>query len=628
MQARGAPSKLSRWRAKQSEAAARRAQRARGGSSGEGWHLVVYVFGLGAVCLLLLQLIVTIFRSNDPADTLSNGLESKLRAEASRENRLGGGISGGGGGGLISGDQLAPGPEPDVEGLAHRIADALAPFQTKYLESIGAPLPPCDPQDVVWADFEPGFLSGCPKIGCKVFDTLEEAKAACAADESCGGITKTGGSLELRYSRDPQDSEHGEVSSVRSVCKRKSNAIEVWDAFRRTVETALNEDDNLHLSTTYEAREDDSIFMAISTYRDTTCPDTLRGAFMSAKHPEKLFVGIVQQNCNVQNCFTGTGWGHTRKWVPQDGPDVDCAEAFCAEFPEVCRKQVRILRLGERESYGPFFGRYLNSKLYRGENFYVQIDAHTEFRADWDYWLIDQMRRTKSYPYSVISNYPPAGDPKKTGRWAAPNGYTEPSPSALCGCTFEDAGGTHHTVRLRETPRSIAENVDTSVPHHSAFVAAGFFVAHGSIVKNVPFDPFLPYLFMGEEISLTIRFWTGGYDIYGPAINVLRHEYVRKESPKFWESISMVFSNGGLHNGLTDLIIPRVQNLVGWKDEPPRSESVFTRKDEFGCGNKRSSYQFVKAMQIQIRSLRQTAPTWCLHGTDMPEDVRAWKENT
>lgn len=603
---RSGPSKLSHWRAKQSEAARRRR-----GDNHEGWHLVFYVFGLGGLCVLMLQVVVTIFRSAEPDGGTVFGTNDALRgARADLDNAM-------------SGNTL-PKAHPDVVALAKRVADALAPFQTTYLESIGVETPSCAPEHVHWSALQPGYLAACPKSGCRMFTDLDEAKAACAQEEDCGGVTKSGESFETRQSRSIVDSEHGEMSAVRSVCKRASNALEVWEAFRETIEQALDDEEELHLNTVYPTREDGSIFLAISTYRDITCPDTLKGAFMSAKNPEKLFVGIVQQNCNVDNCFTGTGWGNTRKWVHQEGPDVDCIEAFCKEFPEVCHKQVKILRLGERESYGPFFGRFLNSKLYRGENFYVQIDAHTEFRQDWDYWLVDQMKRTPSYPNSVISNYPPGGDPRRIGKWPAPTGYNEHTPSALCGCNFEDAGGTHHTVRLRETPRTFSRDVDNSVPHHSAFVAAGFFVAHGSIVANVPFDPFMPYLFMGEEISLTIRFWTSGYDIYGPAINVLRHEYVRKESPKFWESVTMVFKNGGIHNSLTDLIIPRVQHLVGWKDEPARTESVFARADQFGCGTKRSALQFVKVMQIRVRSLRQTAPSWCVHGTDMPAKLAQW----
>ena len=55
---------------------------------------------------------------------------------------------------------------------------------------------------------------------------------------------------------------------------------------------------------------------------------------------------------------------------------------------------------------------------------------------------------------------------------------------------------------------------------------------------QVPFDPFLPWIFMGEEISMSARLWTAGYDIFSPTINVLNHYYVRRHYPKFWESVN------------------------------------------------------------------------------------------
>ena len=157
----------------------------------------------------------------------------------------------------------------------------------------------------------------------------------------------------------------------------------------------------------------------------------------------------------------------------------------------------------------------------------MQIDAHTSFRHKWDALLIEQMRKTPSYPKTVISNYPRTGDPSSTRRWAAPSQWgwwrwaRESTPAALCACSFEDAGAGRLTVRLQQKTRKLAWGVDKTVPRRSCFVAAGFLMAHGSIMNEVPFDPFMPYLFMGEEISLSVRFWTSGYDIYAPAIDVL-----------------------------------------------------------------------------------------------------------
>jgi hypothetical protein len=58
-----------------------------------------------------------------------------------------------------------------------------------------------------------------------------------------------------------------------------------------------------------------------------------------------------------------------------------------------------------------------------------------------------------------------------------------------------------------------------------AFVGAGFFIAIADFLVDVPFDPFLPWMFMGEEIALSIRAWTHGWNIYAPRKNLIGHQY-------------------------------------------------------------------------------------------------------
>ena len=77
-----------------------------------------------------------------------------------------------------------------------------------------------------------------------------------------------------------------------------------------------------------------------------------------------------------------------------------------------------------------------------------------------------------------------------------------------------------------------------AVAKYAPFVAAGFLFAPASFLHEVPFDPFLPYIFMGEEISMSARLWTAGYDIFSPTVNVLNHYYVRRHYPKFWETVN------------------------------------------------------------------------------------------
>ena len=62
-------------------------------------------------------------------------------------------------------------------------------------------------------------------------------------------------------------------------------------------------------------------------------------------------------------------------------------------------------------------------------------------------------------------------------------------------------------------------------PTQMAFVGAGFFFARAELLVDVPFDPFLAFMFMGEEIALSIRSWTHGWNIYAPRLNLIGHQY-------------------------------------------------------------------------------------------------------
>ena len=133
-------------------------------------------------------------------------------------------------------------------------------------------------------------------------------------------------------------------------------------------------------------------------------------------------------------------------------------------------------------------------------------------------------------------------------------------------------------------------------------------------MARVPYDPLLPYLFMGEEIALSVRFWTAGFDIYGPSVDVCGHEYVRKETAKFWETVNLVF-NGDMHNALTALVVKRVHRLlmpeIGPRVQP---QSLLNLIDVYGLGKQRPLAGFLKHMGMDLKAQTQRAPAWCVNG--------------
>jgi len=529
---------------------------------------------------------------------------------------------------------------PDVMGLMTRVRAALQPFERDYLQERGEM--PTDTAAVAAAangaacgyeDARPGFLGNCPPGGCLAFRTLEEAKKECDRSLHCGGITRNV-MFEVRAGNSLLHSSSGEVSYTRKSCKAAplKSAASVYSAFYHTVKEALT-DKNLNLLKKLgPPRNDGSIFLSIASYRDNACGPTLRRAFERAKHPEKLFVGIVQMNCG-HHCMTGTGWGMTRRWVP-GAPDPDCASAFCAsDFgrPFCEGGHVRVVRLEERDALGPYFSRFLNSRLYRAETYYMQIDSHTNFRQDWDTTLVEQIKRTPNHPRSIISNYPPEGKAQDMALWQPfdPSRDREET-LGLCSATFEDHGLGSTAVRFdRSNARVRAKDTDDPLaPPFSCFIAAGFFFGGGQLVDEVPFDPFMPWVFMGEELAFTIRFWTSGFDIHRPAADVVRHEYFRSEHPKFWESVTMIFSKPSMHNDLVSYILPRLHLLVGSKHvatHGQQSDAVDPGAEplgSYGLGANRTKDNFFKLVAMDFDGRLSRAPTWYEDRQTPPASLR------
>ena len=65
------------------------------------------------------------------------------------------------------------------------------------------------------------------------------------------------------------------------------------------------------------------------------------------------------------------------------------------------------------------------------------------------------------------------------------------------------------------------------------FYSAHFCFAPGSFCLEVPHDP--NYYFHGEEISVAVRAYTWGYDLFHPHKIICWHEYTRKNRTKQWD---------------------------------------------------------------------------------------------
>jgi [Skp1-protein]-hydroxyproline N-acetylglucosaminyltransferase len=329
----------------------------------------------------------------------------------------------------------------------------------------------------------------------------------------------------------------------------------IWAAYHELIVKWLYPWDQEYLTRMPPRREDGSVYLSVVSFRDESCPDTLKKAFTKAKNAQKLFVGLVQQNCEENDKCAKA--------------DPDCYLLFCSS--EVGKKycdngNIRLLKMKDSEApLGPYMMRYFASKLWQGEEWYMQIDSHMSFLQDWDALLIQMLKNAPSQK-PVISHFPPPQDAD----------LATVAPSRLCGPVFATSDLEGQIIRFEGSSEYDRVNLET--PRFAPFIVAGYLVADSGMLRDVPFDPFLPYIFMGEEILLSARLWTSGYDIFSPTQNVVGHLYVRNNKPKFWDSFHRVFT-AGVHNSLQLLVLNRIKHQLGYPEaaqDMVKPKSLFT----------------------------------------------------
>jgi [Skp1-protein]-hydroxyproline N-acetylglucosaminyltransferase len=264
----------------------------------------------------------------------------------------------------------------------------------------------------------------------------------------------------------------------------RATGLRIWETFLDVTVHSILQWDEQNQQRFPTPRHDNSIFVSVGTYRDEYCPMTLKSLYSQAEFPEKIFVGLFQQNCFEETCTTGVLQNGA---IEETGTDVNCYDVFCESKEGIASgacvdNRVRLFNVNESESLGPYMARYFGAKFYRGEEFYLQIDSHSEFVSHWDTKLIHMISKAPAEK-PVISTYPPGAD----GRWQDSVG------NKICDSSFAASQIEWQIVRL-DPSQPIAGR--PSEPVYAPFVAAGFFFSRGQFLHDVPFDPLLPWIFM------------------------------------------------------------------------------------------------------------------------------------
>jgi len=122
------------------------------------------------------------------------------------------------------------------------------------------------------------------------------------------------------------------------------------------------------------------IFISIISYRDPLLMSTVMSAYNNARYKQQLVFGIVDQ------AYPGEFF--TPKALSYDG-------------------QIRYLRVDPEYARGACWARNSAQTMWNGEDYFMQIDSHTLFDADWDEILINAYQDLKQYhDKPVITAYP------------------------------------------------------------------------------------------------------------------------------------------------------------------------------------------------------------------------------
>jgi len=253
-----------------------------------------------------------------------------------------------------------------------------------------------------------------------------------------------------------------------------------------------------------------TIFVSIAAYRDSETGPTIRHMMATALHPERIFVGLVLQIDTRTNTANDSEFDDQRDVVDQ----LPTEEPWWYE-------RVRVLQMDARHASGPCPARALCQQLYRGETYMLQIDAHMRFRPNWDAYCIDQLLQCPHPERSILTAYPVG--------YTLPNNIpNETRGTLLLPWKFDKDNMLR--IRGRIFSPLDAQRQDAPVPCH--LWAAGFnFCTATRVLRDCPYNGSLHHLFFGEEISMAVRLFTCGYELFAPPQTVVYHLWSRAHRP-------------------------------------------------------------------------------------------------
>ena len=226
-----------------------------------------------------------------------------------------------------------------------------------------------------------------------------------------------------------------------------------------------------------------SIFISIASYQDPLLVSTVLSAYKNAENKNDLIFSICDQSDNA----------------------IRANEITFSD-------QIHYDHVDPLFSKGPCWARHRAQSFFNDEDFFLQVDSHTQFAPNWDAIFIEQLEKISAnqeqdeyYKKPIITSYPRSFKVLDFDKGL-----------------FELRTGDKHTQVITYRKDSLflkgsfSRQIGIPTKHcditHAILMAAGCIFTTGSFVKEIPYDP--NYYFYGEELSMALRAFTHGYSFF------------------------------------------------------------------------------------------------------------------
>lgn len=296
------------------------------------------------------------------------------------------------------------------------------------------------------------------------------------------------------------------------------------------------------------------IVVQIPCYRDEEVLPTIVDCLNKADNPKRLRFAICWQK--------------------------DKTDTFLNKYQKDSR--FKILNFDFRKSHGVCWARHKLQKIYDGEDFILQIDSHHRFARNWDRILLRAYKECPSDNPILTA----CGTPYFTN----PGYQVDIIPTKIGFDKFSPQGA------LLQKPVYMYDYKKHKTPVPARFLSSHFVFAPGKFIDDCPIDPGL--YFHGEEMTMAVRAFTHGYDLFHPNKLVLWHLYERTFINQHcydhdpWQNDYKPF--------WSDLEVKSVKryrkllSIPGGEDEPKHFQHPRVKLGKYKLGEKRSLRDYEK----------------------------------